>query len=98
MYSADVFERRGKLDSLANLGRSSAVSAVSVKTLVTVAPAQMKYEQLIIELSRACKDQDDACRAAALTALANLAPFGDPIAVTTALVIRFEFMKIGSTR
>jgi hypothetical protein len=80
-------ERRGKLDSFARLGRSIAVSGASVETLVTVAPTQMKYEQLMIELGRACKDQDDACRAAALNALAKLAPFGDPIAVTTALVI-----------
>jgi hypothetical protein len=82
MYSPDVCKRREAIRSLAKLGRTMAVHETSVDTLVSVAPAQMKYE----ELSRACKDLDDGCRAAALSALAALAPLGDPIAVSIALV------------
>jgi hypothetical protein len=86
MYSPDVCKRREAIRSLAKLGRTMAVHETSVDTLVSVAPAQMKYEQHIAELSRACKDLDDGCRAAALSALAALAPLGDPIAVSIALV------------
>ena len=86
MYSPDVCQRREAFRSFSKLGRTMATSSVGVKTLISVAPAQMRYEQFIIELSRACKDSDDGCRAGALNALAALAPSGDPVAVTVALV------------
>lgn len=86
MYSADVCERRDAFRSLAKMGRTMSVFQTSIDTLVSVAPERLKYEQKIIELSRACKDPDDSCRAAALSALAALAPLGDPTAISVAMV------------